>query len=645
MKNIVYIIAFIPFFSIFAQKSTPGGVRGASVWEIAEVTKNGLSQFKSKLPGTLNPGFSVTGKTKAINNNTAVYFSDDKGTLNSTLDLGKLNSFTLFTVCQQSDTTSEKIIVSLENDSTAEMVLTDRRVAALDVYRYASYNIDQNLFPKIYSYTQNRSSDTGSVSRRLQLGRPPRYQHLPASIYTGIIPEIILFNRVISPKERRQVESYLALKYGITLNQEFPTSYLSSHGKIIWDAELNETYNRNIAGIGRDDLSGMNQAVSESTQTPGLMKIGVSGELKNDSYMVWGDNGRFPGFEKGPGIRRLQREWKISAFNSNGDPVSLETDMMALSEIDPLNEGEIFWLMADRSGTGRYPFGQTDYIQSLPVSSTVRKVRFSSVVIDADSSGNDVFTLLAAPPFFTRNILIQPSCQSAQSGIIQTEICGGEAPFEVVLDGISDSRFHISERINKRESVFGGISQGAYILKVTDARNNVYSEKIWVSNSNSWETWIESDYTVPEGGAIELNASEGMPALDFDYSWITPSGSKLYGEEITIEQPGTYLLSVTDGNNCNTTQEINIKEAGSAAFRMTDLYPNPSNSWFTVRMVLEWEMDVNVIITDAGGRILKQTLLQNDTFYRYTDRISQPGIYFITLISEMEKVTLRIIIL
>ena len=627
------------------QESMPGGVKGAYVWEVTVVTKNGLSGFTSRLPGISDSGFSVTGSTRTINNNPALQFSDAAGTLNSTLDLGKLRSFSLFTVCQESDTASEKIIASLENDSIAEMVLTNRRMAALDVYRYAGYNTPQDLFPRIYSYTRNRSSDTVPVSRRLQLGRPPGNQQIPASVFKGLIPEIILFNRVISPKERRQVESYLALKYGITLNQEFPSPYLNSRGEIIWDAELNKAYNRNIAGIGRDDISGLNQSVSESSLTPGLMKIGVSGELKNNSYMLWGDNGKPSRFEEGTGIRRLEREWKISAFNTSGGKVLLETDMLALSEIDPLDEGESFWLMKDRSGTGKYPFGQTDYIQSFPVSSTGGIIRFGPVAIDADTSGNDVFTILAAPSFFARSIIVRPSCLSAKSGIILAEICGGEAPFDIVLMGISDSRFNVSGRINKREHVFRGISQGAYILNVTDAGNKVYTEKIWVANSSSWETRIEEVYTVNEGETIVLNASEGMPALDFYYSWTTPSYSTVNNEVITIDQPGIYLLSVTDDNNCNITREFRVKETGNSVFTMTDLYPNPTDGWFTVRIMLEREMDVNVVITDAAGRLLKQSLLRNDRFYRYTDMIGRPGIYFITLFSGMDKVTLRLIIL
>ena len=645
MKGIFSLIAiFIPLVTVCAQETLPGGIKGVSVWEIAEPTQIGISEFRSVLKDTRNQGFNVTGKTKTINNNQALYFSEGTNTLNSTLDLGRLHSFSLFTVSQEADTTLEKIIVSLENDSVAEMVLTNRRMAAFDVYRYASYKTGINLFPRIYSYTRNKSSDTGSVNRRLRLGRPPRSQHLPASVFSGIIPEIILFNRIISPRERQQVESYLALKYGISLNQLFPVSYLNSNGEVIWDAEKSVTYNSNIAGIGRDDLSGLNQRVSESTLTPGLMKIGSQGEMKNNTFFVWGDNAKPLSLSEESGIRQLQREWKISAFNNKGDSVFVETDMMALSEIKSLREGEIFWLMIDRSGTGKYPFGKTNFMPYQSLLPAGKIIVFKPVVFDPDHSGTDVFTIIAAPPFFAKSIVIKPTCLPSLTGEIKTLIAGGDPPFEVVLNGITDSRFHVLCSENSREHVFTGVSQGAYILTITDSKNNTYSEKIWVSNSTSWQTEIAGSYTISGEAGISLNASEGMPEMDFMYSWIMPDGSYVNSESITINQPGVYFLSVTDAFNCNSTSEIRIKQSGSSDFRMVDLFPNPVNGLFTLRIMLEREMDVKVIITDINGKILRHLFMKEDRFYSYSDVIGLPGIYFITLYSEKEKMTLKLIV-
>jgi len=374
------------------------------------------------------------------------------------------------------------------------------------------------------------------------------------------------------------------------------------------------------------------------------MKIGVMGELKNNSFLTWGDNGRPLRFVEESGIRKLQREWKISAFNFKNDSIYLETNELSLSEIDPLDDGEIYWMMVDRSGTGKYPFRQTGYIQCLPLSSSGGFIKFSSVVIDADHSGTDLFTLLAAPSFFTRSIVQSPTCSLAQSGVIQTEIAGGVPPFDIFLKGISKNSFQVSAKENKRDHIFENISQGAYVLQVTDADKKTYTEEIWVSNTHLWETKIDQNYKLIEGETLILDASDGMPAVDYIYSWTGPDGSLIDNEEITINRPGNYLLSVTDDNNCNSTLEINVRQIGKSNFKNVELFPNPVNGWFVLRVSLERREDVNVVISDISGNILKQTLLQNDQYYLYNDIIQKPGIYFITLVTAVEKETLKLIV-
>ena len=644
MKLVLFIILLIPFFSVYGQNLKPGGVQGATVWEVTEYKLSGQAQWKCQLESNPDSALLVKGSIKTINNNPALFFNKGQTGMNSTLNLGKLESFSLFTVCQANDTISERVIFSLENNTAAEMVLTDRRMAALDVYRYANFNSNIDLYPKIYSYTQNKSKDTDAVSRRLLFGRYPGNQHLPVSAYNGIVPEVILFNRFISPIERQKVESYLALKYGISLNQAIPVSYLNSKGEVIWDSEMNAGFNQNIAGIGRDDMSGLNQRISESTQTPGLMKIGIRRNMKNNSFLVWGDNGKAVNFGEEAGIRKLQRDWKVSTFNYEGDSIYFETNELSLSEIDPLNVGDIYWMMIDKTGTGKYPFRQTRFIPCLPLSSSPGFIRFSSLILDTDISGNDVLTLLAAPSFFARCTIQSPSCTSTESGAILTEIAGGEPPFMLSLKGITNKSFQISTMEKERDHFFDDISQGSYFLQVTDAANKTYTQEIWVSNMHLWESNLIQRYKLAEGETLNLNAADGMPAVSYYYKWETPDGSVIHNEEISISQPGNYLLSVTDDKNCNSTLAIKIEQIGKTLFKKVELFPNPVNGWFIVRMSLERRADVKVIISDLSGIILKETLLQNDQYYLYNDIIPKPGIYFITLVSGNEKETLRLIV-
>lgn len=121
----------------------------------------------------------------------------------------------------------------------------------------------------------------------------------------GLIGEVIAYERDLSLDEKVRVRSYVAIKYGITLAHD----YVASNGTtIFWDTTANTGYNRNIAGIARDDNGSMYQRQSNSINpgrqvvisTTGLANTNASNTtgLSNQQFLVWGDNG----LAKGPAV-------------------------------------------------------------------------------------------------------------------------------------------------------------------------------------------------------------------------------------------------------------------------------------------------------------------------------------------------------
>ncbi|WP_156324039.1 hypothetical protein [Bacillus sp. JCM 19034] len=78
--------------------------------------------------------------------------------------------------------------------------------------------------------------------------------------FGGDVAEIILYDELTSDHAAK-IETYLAVKYGITLN-EGNSDYVATNGDIVWSAD--STYKYNIAGIGRDDAEELNQKQSHS---------------------------------------------------------------------------------------------------------------------------------------------------------------------------------------------------------------------------------------------------------------------------------------------------------------------------------------------------------------------------------------------
>lgn len=147
--------------------------------------------------------------------------------------------------------------------------------------------------------------------------------------------EAIAYERQLTPAEQNRIESYLAVKYGVTMNQTTATNYVATDASVIWNASTNSAYNQNITGIGRDDLTALNQKQSHSINTGSQVLIGIGGALANTNvlntnsflsdkqYLIWGDNGlgrtlTVP-FTGVPGVNlRFPAIWKVQNTASVG---------------------------------------------------------------------------------------------------------------------------------------------------------------------------------------------------------------------------------------------------------------------------------------------------------------------------------------
>ncbi len=167
---------------------------------------------------------------------------------------------------------------------------------------------------------QNDVPDFANVNNsRYWIGRSEGWEATTDARIAEVITYSSRKSDVDATDARNRIQSYLAIKYGITLapdatagtNFEATTQdYVDSDGTVIWDESANAGYNHDIAGIGRDDKSELNQKQSSSINnaadgtgpTEGILTIGLSdiyntnnlnpSTFANDKeFLVWGNNG------------------------------------------------------------------------------------------------------------------------------------------------------------------------------------------------------------------------------------------------------------------------------------------------------------------------------------------------------------------
>lgn len=152
--------------------------------------------------------------------------------------------------------------------------------------------------------------------------------------FEGEIAEILVFNQIPTARAQQKIESYLAIKYGITLDNTNNIAgitegdyILSNEVTKVWDYTANSSYHNDVAGIGRDDTFNFNQKQSKSVNTDAIVTIGLgnitSTNISNansfttdKSFLMWGNNNTAMGATNTSGVLcatglQLNRKWKI----------------------------------------------------------------------------------------------------------------------------------------------------------------------------------------------------------------------------------------------------------------------------------------------------------------------------------------------
>ncbi len=131
--------------------------------------------------------------------------------------------------------------------------------------------------------------------------------------WKGDLAEMIIFGEGFSTAERNAVETYLNIKYGITIPVSSHTRYPYSD------------FPYRLAGIGQDIHQCLDQSVSQSQEPGTILRISAAGERKQGGFLVWGDNGQSVdssaavSFVPPEIASRTDRIWRLARTGSVGE--------------------------------------------------------------------------------------------------------------------------------------------------------------------------------------------------------------------------------------------------------------------------------------------------------------------------------------
>ncbi len=196
-----------------------------------------------------------------LNYNRSLAFTDNQIISIDSLFLDS-KDMTVIIVYKTDSLDEEQSLWKLTADSNS-VGLTSQKINGSDIS--IKYKDDNKQGVIINSLTQSIEMTDSAYYSSFQIGNG--YDES----LNGKVSEFLFFNRKLSNPEIIQQISYLAVKYGVTLQK---TDYVASDSTIIWNYSEYPQFSAHILGIGRDDVMGLNQKQSQGIDDQIILGLG-----------------------------------------------------------------------------------------------------------------------------------------------------------------------------------------------------------------------------------------------------------------------------------------------------------------------------------------------------------------------------------
>lgn len=615
--------------NVFSQKEN--SIFASTIW-IKPIEKNTTGEMeKEKL------------KTKLFNFNPTVDFVLDKVSQKFKNTIEKQSS--LFVVFKSTVTDENELLV-LNNGSLLTSLTNQKIIQDKGIFLNKG-NPQQGT---IVSFLYNKNSIIGKKKGSL-LFSDFLFNDTEGK---NELLELIYVPKVLNEGEKNMVESYLSIKYGISLSPE--KSYYNSAGSLIWEAEKNAGFNKRVTGIGRDDRLGLHQKQSGNSEKDGLYigcnKIETSNQknqsqLKDKDYFIWGDNGKPATIiqkENETSLHKMPRVWKINTTSDDSGIATEFTTQLLINKSEMMvrkvenesDEKKFLWLAIDSTDSNEFNYSSAKYIKASTENN--QTVTFNSVKWKANSQYK--FTFIEAADFFIALDVTQASCSARENGSIKFQIIGGSAPYTISLKSKSSNKEFTS---NTNEVQIDQLGNDSFQLIVSD-QNHTETIPFTLDNFSADLISLKEEYYLVNN-EVEVIPTTNT-ASDLSFQWVLNDTILATDSEFTAQKTGDYILKVTNTEGCTKDFPFKVKEKENSINSKWAVYPNPakSNDNFTISFSLSNPTQVSITITDINGKVIKSKDLGEIKNYKYNESLSAAGTYLVVANIGGTKETSKLII-
>ena len=246
--------------------------------------------------------------------------------------------------------TEEHLLWSLSDADTTRELLTDRQLVDLTVGSYLRLpHSDACTVPRLRTFLRSEGKTGAARSGRLHVQAAADVPLLPVEGRPGQLLDLVAYGRELLPAEQQRIESALALRYGITLDQQEPRHYLAANGSVVWDASLARSEPYRIFGLAHDPEGGLGIYRAASSDCTGeILEVATDSSQSADFYLLLSDDNGAPAVIGD----RLQRRWRLQTSGQLPDTVRLQLQPRELHTLLPPDNAWEMWV--DTSGRGTF---------------------------------------------------------------------------------------------------------------------------------------------------------------------------------------------------------------------------------------------------------------------------------------------------
>ncbi|WP_316805660.1 beta strand repeat-containing protein, partial [Pedobacter nototheniae] len=208
-------------------------------------------------------------------------------------------------------------------------------------------------------------------------------------------------------------------------------------------------------------------------------------------------------------------------------------------------------------GTAPYTYSwNTSPVQTSATASNLIAGSYMVTVTDANncSTTQSVTITQPAAALSASNSAVNVKCFGDATGAIDVTVSGGTAPYSYVWTGGTTANTEDLSSLNA----------GTYNLTITDANGCSTTQSVTIIQPaaalSANNTAVNVKCFGEATGAIDVTVSGGI--APYTYAWT--GGTTATTEDLSNLAAGTYNLTITDANNCSTTQSVTITQPAAA---------------------------------------------------------------------------------